>query len=66
MAQEMNEELGRVLRERGVIGDALDNVERKTRVKREQLVYGAEEEYTDLTSTRFWEGLWVRLSQEGL
>ncbi|KAH6947410.1 hypothetical protein HPB50_018878 [Hyalomma asiaticum] len=38
MAQEMNEELGRVLRERGLIGDALDNVERKTKVKREQLV----------------------------
>ncbi|XP_070387548.1 receptor expression-enhancing protein 5-like [Dermacentor albipictus] len=40
MAQELNEELGRVLRERGVIGDLLDGVERKTKVKREQIVYG--------------------------
>ncbi|CAN7990727.1 unnamed protein product [Ixodes hexagonus] len=41
MAQEINEELGRVLRERGVIGDALDGVEKKTKLKREQVVYGA-------------------------
>ncbi|KAH7950496.1 hypothetical protein HPB49_024598 [Dermacentor silvarum] len=40
MAQELNEELGRVLRERGVIGDVLDGVERKTKIKREQFVYG--------------------------
>ncbi|KAL1418784.1 hypothetical protein MTO96_025669 [Rhipicephalus appendiculatus] len=40
MAQEINEQMGRVLRERGLIGDTLDGVERKTKIKREQLVYG--------------------------
>ncbi|KAH9370740.1 hypothetical protein HPB48_016168 [Haemaphysalis longicornis] len=40
MAQEIQEELGRVLRERGVVGDTFDNIERKTKVKREQVVYG--------------------------
>ncbi|XP_077548562.1 receptor expression-enhancing protein 6-like [Haemaphysalis longicornis] len=39
MAQEINEELGRVLRERGVIGDTFDNIERKAKMKREQVVY---------------------------
>ncbi|KAL3185459.1 hypothetical protein MRX96_005480 [Rhipicephalus microplus] len=40
MAQEINEQMGRVLRERGLIGDTLDGFERKTKFKREQLVYG--------------------------
>ncbi|XP_077552176.1 receptor expression-enhancing protein 6-like [Haemaphysalis longicornis] len=40
MAQEINEELGRVLRERGVVGDTFDNIERKAKIKREQVVYG--------------------------
>ncbi|KAG0430281.1 hypothetical protein HPB47_022842 [Ixodes persulcatus] len=40
MAQEINEELGRCLRERGLIGEALDGVEKKTKLKREQVVYG--------------------------
>lgn len=40
MAQEINEELGRCLRERGVIGEVLDGVEKKTKLKREQVVYG--------------------------
>lgn len=40
MAQEVNEELGKVLRERGVINDVLDGFEKKTKLKREHLVYG--------------------------
>ncbi|XP_064484450.1 receptor expression-enhancing protein 6-like [Ornithodoros turicata] len=40
MAQEFSDELGKVLKERGVIGDALDNIENKTKVKREHIVYG--------------------------
>ncbi|KAK8767396.1 receptor expression-enhancing protein 6-like [Amblyomma americanum] len=41
MAQELNDELGRLLRERGPIGQAMDKLERQTNVRREHLVYGA-------------------------
>lgn len=41
MAQELGDELGRVLRERGPIDTTLDRFERQTKVRREYLVYGA-------------------------
>lgn len=40
MAQELNDELGRLLRERGPIRDVMDKLERQTNVRREHLVYG--------------------------
>ncbi|XP_065284910.1 receptor expression-enhancing protein 6-like [Dermacentor albipictus] len=41
MAQELGDELGRLLRERGPIDTALEKFERQTRVRREYLAYGA-------------------------
>ncbi|KAH9369135.1 hypothetical protein HPB48_018884 [Haemaphysalis longicornis] len=41
MAQQVSEELGRLLRERGPIGSALDKVERHSGMRREHLLYGA-------------------------
>ncbi|KAL3209104.1 hypothetical protein MRX96_038325 [Rhipicephalus microplus] len=38
MAQELGDELGRVLRERGPIGTTLDRFERETKLRREYLV----------------------------
>nr|XP_037278949.1 receptor expression-enhancing protein 6-like [Rhipicephalus microplus] len=40
MAQELGDELGRVLRERGPIDTTLDRFERETKLRREYLVYG--------------------------
>lgn len=41
MAQELGDELGRVLRERGPIDSALEQFERHTKLRREYLAYGA-------------------------
>lgn len=41
MAQELTEELGRILHERGPIGSALGRIERNSGVRREHLMYGA-------------------------